>query len=68
MHSNSENLTNGSEAPLALPTPEAQLNLDKDTKLDVQSQTIKLENLGPMVVNSDGVRDFRSFFVLLAGR
>ena len=66
MHSNSENLTNGSEAPLALPTPETQPNLDKDTKLDVQGQTIKLENLGP--VNSDGVRDFRSFFVLLAGR
>jgi hypothetical protein len=68
MHSNSQGLTDSSEAPLALPTPETQPNLAKDTKLDVQSQTIKLENLGPMVVNSDGVRDFRSFFVLLAGR
>lgn len=54
-------------APLSLPTPEAgSSDSDPDSKklnVDGPLQSIKLDELGPMVVNNDGVGVFFAFFI-----
>jgi hypothetical protein len=62
MDNNSESKSQG--APLALPAPDAAATSDPQSStrtLDVNApdgiaQHITLDELGPMVVNSDGVR------------
>jgi hypothetical protein len=60
-------------APLSLPSPEADSSVESDPaskKLNVDEplQSIKLDELGPMVVNNDGVGLFFAFFVYLSLR
>ncbi len=40
----------GSGAPLSLPEPDSS----SPTKIDVNGQAVKLDHLGPLVVNKDG--------------
>jgi hypothetical protein len=53
-------------APLSLASPEAGSSVsDPDSKklnVDGPLQSIKLDELGPMVVNNDGVGAFFAFF------
>ena len=53
-------------APLSLPSPEAGSSVsDPDSKklnADGPLQSIKLDELGPMIVNNDGVGLFFAFF------
>ncbi|KAE8827838.1 hypothetical protein HRS9122_09819 [Pyrenophora teres f. teres] len=46
--------TSESHAPLPLPAPPTDLDPSTTTKLDVGGQAVKLDKLGPLVVNKDG--------------
>ncbi|KAK6356482.1 hypothetical protein TWF718_000841 [Orbilia javanica] len=49
--------SNGAQPPqetLALPAPETETEANAAKKLEVDAEALKLDHLGPMVVNSDG--------------
>jgi len=49
-----QDTTSDSHAPLPLPPPPTDLDPSTTTKLNVGGEAVKLDKLGPLVVNKDG--------------